>query len=249
MSNKPWYERFFGKDYLRIYEPFLTPEKTAREVSAITDLLNLPPGSTILDLCCGYGRHTLPLAQLGYQMTGLDINEEFLQRGRQAAEEENLLIHWIRSDMRQIPAHQEFDAIINIFTSFGYLASEEENQKVLEQVQHALKPDGLFLLETVYQPRVLRAFTPHGITHYDDGLIVVEERRIDLFSSRNEVHITMFFPDGRRSEQRQSIRIYTLSELARMLNAAGMRLLAYYGGLDGSPLTLDSRLVVLSQKI
>jgi SAM-dependent methyltransferase len=151
--------------------------------------------------------------------------------------------------MRQIPFERDFDAVINIFTSFGYLASETEDQKVLEQVQRALKPGGLFLLETVYQPRVLCTFTPHGITHYSDGLMVVEERHIDLFGSRNEIRITMFFPDGRRSEQRQSIRIYTLTELTRMLNAAGMRLQAYYGGLDSSPLTLESRLVVLSQKI
>lgn len=248
MSDTPWYESFFGKDYLRIYAPFLPPEKSEREVHGILTLLNLPPGSAILDLCCGDGRHTLSLARQGYQMTGLDLSMELLERARAAAEEQNLSVRWVHGDMRQLPFEQEFDAVINIFTSFGYLPNEDEDQKVLQQVEHVLKPGGLFLLETVYQPRVMRAFTPHGVTRYDDGLIVVEERRIDPFGSRNEVHISMFFPDGRRNEHYQSIRIYTLSELTRMLNIVGLHLQAYYGGLDASLLTLDSRLVILSQK-
>jgi len=78
---------------------------------------------------------------------------------------------------------------------------------------------------------------------------VLEERRIDLLTSRNEVHITMIFPDGHRIEHRQSIRIYTLTELLQMLDAVGLQVQAYYGGLDRSPLTMDSRLVIVSQKI
>ena len=95
---------------------------------------------------------------------------------------------------------------------------------------------------------MIRNHTPHGILHYNDGLIVLEERRLDLLGSRNEITITLLSPDGQRREYRQSIRIYTLSELARMLSQTGIQLLAYYGDLDGGPLTLDSRMVILGQK-
>jgi ubiquinone/menaquinone biosynthesis C-methylase UbiE len=248
MSDVPWYKTFFGTDYLRIYSPFLPPERTAREVAAIIMLLNLPPGSSILDLCCGPGRHALPLAQQGYRVTGLDQNENFLQQAQSVAEAKGVEVRWLQSDMRTIPFKNEFDAVINIFTSFGYLEDEDEDMRVLQQVQQALKPNGRLLLETVYQPRVLRNHSPHGIIRYKDGLIVLEERHLDLRGSRNEIVITMLSPDGRRTEHRQSIRIYTLSELARMLAEAGMQLISYHGDLDGSPLTLDSRLVVLGQK-
>ncbi|MBE3557692.1 MAG: class I SAM-dependent methyltransferase [Ktedonobacteraceae bacterium] len=248
MSDTPWYRAFFGEDYLRIYTPFLPAEKAEREVADMLALLDLPSGSAILDLCCGTGRHALPLAERGYAVTGQDLNNEFLQQIRQKAEEQGLSIRLVHSDMRIIPFEQEFDAIINIFTSFGYLENEEEDQQVLLQVQKALRPGGLFLLETVYQPRVLRSFSPYGIIHYSDGLIVLEERQIDLPRSRNDVRITMIYPDGRRKEYHQSIRIYTLTELARMLAAANLQLHAYYGNLDGSALTLDSRLVVLARK-
>lgn len=249
MSNVPWYQSFFGEDYLRIYTPFLPAEKTAREVTNILNLLNLSPGSSILDLCCGHGRHAIPLAQRGYVMTGQDLSETFLRRARTEAEAQATKVRWTQSDMKTIPFTSEFDAVINIFTSFGYLENEEEDLVVLRQVHKALKPGGLFLLETVNQPRVIRLFSPYGIIHYDDGLIVLEERHIDLLRSRNEVRVTMLHPDGQRTEHKQSVRIYTLTELTRMLEAVGLQVQAFYGDLDGSTHTMDSRLVVLSKKI
>ncbi|MBV8822024.1 MAG: methyltransferase domain-containing protein [Ktedonobacteraceae bacterium] len=248
MNDIAWYQEFFGEDYLRIYTPFLSEEKTLREVDGISKLLHLPAGSSILDLCCGHGRHTIPLAQRGYQMTGLDLNESFLQRARTDALAQGVQVEWVHSDMRYIPFEHTFDAVINIFTSFGYLENEEENLHVLQQVHKALKPGGLFLLESVYQNKLVRSFSPYGIIRYDDGLLVLEERSFDLLSSRNNVHITMFTPDGQRIEHEQSVRLYTLSEVVGMFATVGLRLQAYYGGLDGSPLSMDSRLVVVGRK-
>jgi SAM-dependent methyltransferase len=248
MNDIPWYVTFFGEDYLRLYSPFLPPQRTAREVKDILRLLDLPTGSALLDLCCGYGRHAIPLALQGYQVTGLDLSEIFLQQAQVMAKQQSVEIRWIHSDMRTIPFENEFDAIINIFTSFGYLQDEREDQFVLQQVQKALKPGGKFLLETVHQARVIRTTSPHGITRYSDDLIVLEERHIDLLTSRNEVRVSLLHPQGRRTEHRQSMRIYTLTELVHMLEDVGLQVLAYYGGLEGGPLTLDSRLALLAQK-
>ncbi len=248
MNDIPWYVTFFGEDYLRLYSPFLPPQKTAREVKDIIHLLNLPVGSAILDLCCGYGRHAVPLAMQGYQVTGLDLSTIFLQQAQVTATQQNVEVRWIQSDMRNIPFENEFDAIINIFTSFGYLQDEYEDQHVLQQVHKALKPGGKFLLETVHQARVVRTTSPHSITRYSDDLIVLEERHIDLLTSRNEVRVSLLDPQGKRTEHRQSMRIYTLTELVRMLENAGLQIQAYYGGLEGGPLTLDSRLALVAQK-
>ncbi|GHO50033.1 class I SAM-dependent methyltransferase [Ktedonospora formicarum] len=248
MSAAPWYQTFFGEDYLRIYAPFLPTDRTEHETDAIIELLQLSPGMRLLDLCCGDGRHALPLSRRGYHVTGLDLSETLLARARQKATREGLAIEWCQQDMRAIPYEETFDAIFNIFTSFGYFESDEDDFLALQQVYKALLPGGTFLLETVYQPRVLRAFSPHGIIRYDNGLIVMEERKIDLLTSRNEVRITLLPPTGERIEYRQSIRIYTLTELANMLTQAGLEVHGYYGDLDGNPLTLDSRLVIISRK-
>src|SRR5579862_3197601 len=103
MNDIPWYQTFFGEDYLRIYAPFLPVDKTEREVVDIATLLNLPPGSAILDLCCGNGRHAIPLAQRGYQMTGQDLSNALLQRARSSADTLGIQVRWLHSDMQTIP--------------------------------------------------------------------------------------------------------------------------------------------------
>ncbi|GHO67637.1 methyltransferase type 11 [Ktedonobacter sp. SOSP1-85] len=248
MSSQPWYQTFFGEDYLQIYSPFLPASRTQHEVSAIEALLHLTPGMRILDVCCGDGRHALPLAQRGYAVTGLDLSAALLDRARQETARLHLNIDWLQQDMRSIPYEDTFDAAINIFTSFGYFEQEEDDLLVLKEIHKALAPGGIFLLETVYQPRVVRAFTPQSMIRYDNGLIVMEEREIDLLKSRNNVRITLLHPNGERIEHRQSIRIYTLTELISLINQAGLQVTGYYGDLDGNALTLDSRLVIVSQK-
>ena len=77
---------------------------------------------------------------------------------------------------------------------------------------------------------------------------MLEERQINLLASRNEIHVTLLTPDGQRREHEQSIRIYTLTELVRMHANAGLEIQSYYGNLNGTPLTMDSRLVIVSKK-
>jgi SAM-dependent methyltransferase len=249
-TDMPWYKTFFGEDYLHIYEPVLTPDRTQREVDGIVNLLNLPQGSSILDLCCGHGRHAIPLAQRGYKVTGQDLSEVFLREAETEAQAQGVHVHWLHGDMRNIPFENEFDAAINIFTAFGYLENQDEDQKVLQQVCKALKPGGLFLLETIHREGLMRHYASEGISRYPEGLIVLEERRFDLLTGRNEVKVTMLFSDGQRREYSHSLRVYTLTELAQMLTMAGLVVKAYLGAWDGSALTIGSfRLILLSQKV
>jgi SAM-dependent methyltransferase len=151
--------------------------------------------------------------------------------------------------MRVVPFEAEFDAVINIFTAFGYFDQQEEDQQVLHQVARALKPGGLFLLDFAHREGIVRRFAPQGIQRHDDGLLVLEERQFDLLTSRIAVAITMIEPDGSRKEYGFEHRLYSLTELRDMMATAGLTVTEHYGGLDGRPLTLDSkRLVILSRK-
>jgi SAM-dependent methyltransferase len=247
MSETPWYRQLFGEEYLRHFRSPL--ERTEQEVEQIAQRLALAPESAVLDLCCGYGRHTIPLAQRGYRMTGQDLSEVLLQQARTDAAAQGVQVRWVHSDMRQIPFETEFDAIINIWTAFGYLENESEDQAVLDQVQKALKPGGLFLLDFINRDCYIRQFRPHRIVRYEEGLLDLEELSFDLLSSRGDHRRTLIDPDGRRTEFCWSVRWYTLTELARMLAVAGLQVQSYFGGLDGSELTLDSRrLVLVSRK-
>ena len=156
---------------------------------------------------------------------------------------------WARGDMRSLPFAAGFDAVINIFNTFGYLENELEDLKVLEEVARVLKPGGVFLLETINRDGLLRNFLPSDVDHHEDGLVVIQEQTFDPLTSRLNVVVNLFEPGGARREHRQTVRFYTLTEFAGMLGAAGLQITGFYGGLDASPLTINSlRLVVLACK-
>jgi SAM-dependent methyltransferase len=248
-SDRPWYAEFFGEDYLRLCRPYLTPQRTEAEVIGLIRRLALPAGSRILDLCCGEGRHSIPLSVLGYQVTGLDLNPFLLAHARSVDHDVDAEVRWVRGDMRHLPFASEFDAIINVFTAFGYLESEAEDRQVLREVSRTLLPGGAFLLDVVHREALVRHFLPAEVERHEHGLLVLQEQEFDLHTSRLGVRITLIERDGRRKEYRQSIRVYTLTELDEMLAAAGLKLDQYHGDLEGSPLNLDSRrLVLLARK-
>src|SRR5260370_28152056 len=108
-----------------------------------------------------------------------------------------------------------------------------------------MTPGGLLLLETLQREGLMRHYASQAISYYPDGLIVLEERTFDLLTSRNDIVVTMLTSDGQRTEYSQSLRIYTLTELAHMLAMAGLRVKAYYGGWDHNSFTMGNFSVIL----
>jgi ubiquinone/menaquinone biosynthesis C-methylase UbiE len=240
--------RFFNEAYHLLYHPFLSEAQTMRDADGMLGLLSLPQGSSILDVGCGWGRHALALAKRGYQVTGLDQSEALLKIAQEQMREQESNVQWIRGDMRHLPWTNRFRAVINVFSSFG-LFEEEENLFVLQQMHHALEPGGLLLLEVLQLSRVVRAFSPGGVIRGNNGLLVVEERTFDLRTSRYQVHDIVLFPDGVRREYPHSLRIYTLTELLHAFRATGFEVLGLYGNLNGDPVTLDSRFVLIGRRM
>jgi SAM-dependent methyltransferase len=244
-----WYREFFDDLYLRVYQPLEAPEQVRREVDFIVKALDLPAGAKVLDLCCGQGRHSLELARRGFQVVGVDLSEALLYAARKRAESEGLSVTFLQCDMREIDFADEFDAVINMFTSFGYLESEAEDEKVLGKVAQALKSGGKFLLDVVNRDRLVRDFQAREWHAADEGWLVLEERTFDHLSGRMETRWVCVARDGVRYERLSSVRLYTASELRMMLERAGLKVTNLFGDYDGSPYSWDSqRLIVVACK-
>ena len=243
-----WYDEFFKEDYLKIYLPFLTEERTKTDVDFIIDVLGLSPGSKILDLACGFGRHTIPLAKMGYDMTGLDYTEKFIQMAEEKAKEENLQIEFLVGDMRKIPFENHFAGVISYYTSFGFF-SDEENFEVLKGVSKALKREGKFLLDIMNRDILIKNFQSKDWERLEDGTLVLEERNWDLKTGRIKNYVTILDKKGERKRW-FDVRLYALEELNYLLEKVGLKIIETYGRKDKSSYKVDSpRLIVLSQKI
>jgi SAM-dependent methyltransferase len=243
----PWWDRYFNELYLRMFETTLSPDRTAREVAGVMTMLRLRPDARILDLCCGQGRHAVPLARAGHRVIGLDRSTYLLGQARQAAETTGVEIQLVRGDMRRLPWREQFDACVNLFTAFGYFEDEEENQRVLHEVYKALKPGGQFLLDTSNRDYYLLRLWPRAWRRQGEA-IVLEETDFDPLTCR--FTMTFTWMDGGKSESlTHSVRHYTAPELTAMLRAAGFRPKAIYGDFDGSEFDIYSkRLIVVAKK-
>ncbi len=245
-----WYHTFFDDDYLKFWGSITTPERTQGEVDFILQTLALPHGGHILDLCCGQGRHALEFARRGYQVVGLDLSETLLRHARKQAKEQNLSLGFVHSDMRCIPFEGEFDAVVNIFTAFGYLEEDEEDEKVIQAVAKALKAGGKFLIDLPNHERLMRNFSHSHSNELSDGSSISEECDFDILTGRIRTRWFLMDKSGKRKERSSTLRIYTFTELHRMLKSAGFRVKQVFGGFDGSDYEVVSkRMIVLVEKL
>ncbi|MBW4081106.1 class I SAM-dependent methyltransferase [Paenibacillus sp. S150] len=230
-----WYEESFGEDYLIVYR-HRDFGGAKREVERMIGWLGLPKGARVLDLCCGMGRHSLALAEAGYEVTGVDLSEALLREARAQAGAE--AVTWIRSDMRKLPLEGGFAAVVNLFTSFGYFEEDEEQVKVLREIHRMLVPGGKFIIDFLNPSYVVRHLVPHSVREDGDNLID-ESRRIEDGYVKKDIILTSK-AGGAPREYHERVKLYPLEQFRRMIGAAGLQLEAVHGSYEEEEYVAES---------
>lgn len=233
-------------DYLYFYGDQLSDERTEAEVSALVRLLELDTPKKILDLACGFGRHTNRLAALGHTMTGIDLTPGFLEIARQDAHNRNIEVQYQQGDMRNIDYKDEFDRCMLLFTAFGYFA-DEVNLQVLVNIRNALKPGGLLIYDTPNRDAFLKDMRPYYVVEKEGNLMI---DRISFDSLQGRIYNKrIVFRDGVRKDKPNFTRLYNPNELILLLTQAGLVLHHIYGGWDAKKYSSDSqRMIVIARK-
>tara|TARA_B100001750_G_C15508636_1_gene602113 strand:- start:397 stop:1224 length:828 start_codon:yes stop_codon:yes gene_type:complete len=238
-----WYKTAFQFDYLRVY-PHRNDEEARKQVDFLLERLVDTHKWDVLDIGCGDGRHSLELTRRGYRVTGLDLSEELLGRARLRAEDEQLDINFIQGDMREVRAVSSFDLVVNFFTSFGYFNEDYENARVLDAIARSLRPGGHFLIDYLNRSYVLATLIPEDRRNVD-GMDVQQRRWItgDPAKKHNHVRINKHVQIREGGVERsydESVRMYTLDELASMMDQAGLKVMQAYGDFEGAPISDDT---------
>ena len=229
-----WWETYFDETFVDIYRDFLTPERTEREVEGLREMVPLEPGAQVLDLACGWGRHSIALARAGFRVTGLDLSETLLARARKRAEAAAVPVDFVRGDMREIPWAARFDAVLSLYSSLGYWVSDEEDLRVLKAVHGALKPGGVFVMETMHRDHVVGAYAERDWWETEGGATVWVEREFDAVDGVSQ-EWTRWSRGSQTGEKYHELRVRTATEWDAMLRSAGLVPVDWYGDFELAP--------------
>lgn len=241
-----WFESFFSGLAVEFWRAVIPPSATAEDVAFLWKHLGLTAGSSVLDVPCGSGRLTEPLARRGCAMTGVDISPESLAAAPPAPEG-GLPIRYRQADMRDLPWEDAFDAAFCFGNSFGYL-DDDGNAAFLRAVARALRRGGRFALDYGQTAEsVLPRLEPRQEADLA-GFHFAEDTRYDPLTGRIE-NVFTFSRDGRSETKTASQRVYTLSEVVRLFEAAGFEVGPFYGSPTEEPFGLASpRLLLVAEK-
>tara|TARA_B100000508_G_scaffold48272_1_gene37507 strand:- start:55997 stop:56740 length:744 start_codon:yes stop_codon:yes gene_type:complete len=143
-DKKEWFAEWFDTSYYHILYKHRDLKEAERFISNLLGFLDLPENANCLDLACGKGRHSVYLNKLGLKVTGVDLSSNSIGS---AKEFENESLKFDVHDMREVYKSNEYDAIFNLFTSFGYFDSDEDNLNVLRSINKMLKPEGIVVID------------------------------------------------------------------------------------------------------
>jgi SAM-dependent methyltransferase len=244
-----WPITFFDEDYLAIYRPQLTEQRSREEADFIAGALERPAGAEVLDLACGLGRHAIGMAKRGYRVTGVDFNPRYLEIASEEASRAGVDVRWMVGDMRALQFERAFDAAYSFFTSFGYF-SDVENERVVAHIARALRPGGRFLIDMANRDWLLTHAHQRTWSPQPDGGLLMEEATLTLRTSRVTSRLTLIPPQGgARVTKEFDLRLYTCAELSAIFERHGLAVKDVWGGIDrGAHTTESRRLIVLAER-
>jgi len=243
-----WYS---DEAFWRTFGPLMFDEPqcsdAAAQVPRLLARLGLQAG-TVLDLGSGPGRHALPLAAAGLDVTAVDTSAELIDELARRAADAGLDVEAVVDDMRLFERPEAFDAVLVMWTSFGYFDDERDHRTVLDRVRASLKPGGWLVLDLVGLETLCRTLQPVHLTDYDDGRLLIE--RPVLIDHNTRLENEWILIDGERATRRTwSHRVWSAGEIGRLVVEAGFELDAIDADFERTPYDFESeRMIVFARR-
>jgi len=241
-----WFEEWFNtEEYLNVYR-HRNDAEAEQLVNLILANIDLEQNADVIDLACGTGRHSILFAERGFNVTAVDLSEKLLSVARLNAESLGLQINFVTADLRNFCITSKFELAVNLFTSFGYFESDVENFSLFNDAFDLLKDDGYFVIDYFNANYIRKNLIPHS-EDIINGKKIIQNRKIlgdrvikDIVVAKN----------GTRRNYRESVRMYSDSELKAGLEKSGLRIIETFGDFKGSRFDLNSssRIIIISSK-
>jgi SAM-dependent methyltransferase len=223
-------------------------EEDRHQVARLVALLGLPSGARVLDCPCGQGRHAHLLAEAGFDVDGVDLSAPLLAHAR--ARGAGRTLRYRRGDMRRLPARWtgRFDAVLNLFTSFGFFDDPQDDVRVIAEFARVLAPGGVLVWHGGDRDGVMARFVARDWWTTTDGTLVAQERSFDPLTGFLTVESNWRGPHA-NEDRVHRIRLYTPSQLAELMRSSGLVVEQAFDGFTDEPVTRrTSEMLLIARK-
>ena len=247
-EKKQWFE---NESFWQNFGPVMFDSQRWAEAPGIAEsvikIAGLTKGSSVLDAGCGPGRISVELAAKGLDVTGVDIIQSELDAAKDSADAEGVKLDLINCDLRSFKSQKKFDCAINLYTSFGYCDTIEEDFQILKNIADSLRDNGFFILECTSRETAILYFTD-GEWFERSGLTVLTQFSVEGAWEGLRSKWTIINRDGQRIEHEFVQRLYSAIELKRMMIRAGFNSVEIYGNYDFSAYNEHAKTMVIVAK-
>jgi SAM-dependent methyltransferase len=220
-STQNWFASWFDTPYYHILYKERNDNEAQLFMDNLTHYLNLPEKAKVLDLACGKGRHSIYLNQLGYEVVGADLSENSIA---EANKNQNKTLHFKVHDMRET-FENKFDAIFNLFTSFGYFENDQDNLTILKAMKESLTEQGFAVIDFMNVKQVIANLIPEEVKTVD-GI----DFKIKRYAENGHIFKEIDFEDqGEKFHFTEKVKALTLQDFEQMMEEAGIYLLDIFG--------------------
>lgn len=220
-NSENWFSTWFDTPYYHILYKNRNDKEAQGFMDNITEYLNMPENGTILDLACGKGRHSIYLNKMGYQVTGVDLSENSIAIANQSS---NDTLQFKTHDMRE-PMNETYDAVFNLFTSFGYFDTHEDNIKTLRTIKESINEYGFGVIDFFNTDYIIENLVAEE-TKEIDGITFNIKRTVENNKIIKEIR---FSDNGVTYSFTEKVAAFTLTDFEAMMEEAGIYLLEIFG--------------------
>ena len=238
-----WYEKWFNTNYYHILYANRDHEEAKLFINNLVAYLKLKKNSKIIDIACGNGRHATYLNHLGYDVTGIDLSKKNIETASKYSKKN---LQFFVHDMRKLFKKNEYDLVVNLFTSFGYFDKDSDNEKALLAIANNVKNEGLVVIDFMNVKKVLMNLIKSELKIIDDI-----EFKITRTIKNNKILKSINITD--RKEKlvfKEEVSIITLNEFSDYIKKAGLQIIDIFGNyhLESFNALKSDRLILVCKK-
>ena len=245
-AKTEWFEK---EDFWNNYAPIMFDAARWAEAPTVADsvckIAGLGKGAKILDAGCGPGRISVELASLGLEVTGVDLIQSELDAAAETASAEGVDLELIKADLRTFKSEKKFDCAINLFTSFGYCDTIEEDVQILKSIFNSVRDGGFFILENLSREIAIKDFTEGEWFERAGKTVLTDFSVVGAWEGLRSRWILIDNESGERIEHEFIQRLYSAIELKRIMIGIGFKSVEIYGDFDFSPYNQNARTMVI----